>query len=517
MLFAAAGLVLLAACANVANLLLARVTLRMREIVTRTALGARPSRLVRQFLTESLLLSIAAALVGLVAAEVIVRLLVSFGSTHLPRAHEIGLDWVVFAFAVGVAVVTAMAFGVLPAVAAARAGGIGVIKEGTHLTPGRRFARVRDALVVVEVAVACALALGAALVVREAGRLEREPMGMTTDRVLTMHLTPRLTAPEYAAIVARVSQVPGVRAAAMIQLLPLRHWGWEGAYTVRGRTETGRMTAELRYVTPGYFETLEIPVLRGRTFTAGDTADAPPVIVVNQALVARDFRGENPVGVETDRGVIAGVVGDVRQVGLARPAAPEIYFPIAQNLAVLGDAGMSLVVRAADAPARLADAVRSAVRATSPTVAVFDVRTMEEVRQASLAELHLSRWLIGWFATLAVALAVIGMAGVISFHVSSRMREYALRVALGAAPMALARLVFGRALRLAVVGLAAGGALAWLTTPLARALPGASGAAGEPGLHILVFAVMAGLALAACALPAVRAARVDPLAALRQD
>jgi predicted permease len=520
MLFAAVGLVLAAACANVANLMLARMTVRAREVVTRAALGAGRLRLVRQFLVESLMIALAGGAVGAVIARWGTTMLVTIGAARIPRAHEVALDWTVFAFLFLTSVSTAVFFGLAPAVTAARADIQAVTKSsGGHVTMGRGYGRIRDGLVVVEVALAFVLALGGALVMLEANRLQHVRTGMATDGVLVLHLTPSAPARTYYEIEASVSQLPGVEAAGFTQLVPLQNWGWEATFSIKGRRDdpsAPRKTAGLRYVTPGYFRALGIPVARGRGFTDGDTEKSPKVILINDALARRYFSGEDPVGVELDRGRIVGVVGDVLQAGLDRPAAPELYYPAAQNVTMAPDIGMSLIVRAAAGRAGLLpDAIRAAVHGVSPNLAIFNVRTMDQVLADSLWEVNLYRWLIGLFAALALALAAVGLYGVLSYSVTSRLREFALRLALGSDPSALSRLIVGRALRLALAGLAAGLVLALAVAPLARTLPLGPdmGAAAYVGVAALLISV----ALAACLVPAIRVARVNPAEALRQD
>jgi predicted permease len=516
MLLAAVGLVLAAACANVANLLLARMTARTREVATRAALGASRMRLVRQLLAESLLLSLIGGAFGAFIARWGARLLVVLGADRMPRAHEIALDWRTFAFLLVTCVVIAVLFGLAPAVAAASVDVQTVAKESSgHSTMGRRFGRLRDALVITEVALAFVLALGAALIVREVDRLQKAPTGMVTDSVLSLHLTPRLAADDYYAIERRVAALPGVQAAGFIQLVPLQNWGWEADFSIRGRVTDGRPQAGLRYVTPGYFRALGIPILRGRGFTDADTADAPRVVLINDALARRYFPGEDPVGRELDRGTIVGVVGDVRQVRLDRPAEPELYYAAAQNVTMASDAGMSLLVRSAAAPESLTAAVRGAVRDVNSRVAIFNVRTMGQVVADSLWELNLYRWAIGLFAALSLVLAAIGLYGVISYGVSSRTREFAVRLALGSDPIRLIGMVVTRGVSLTALGLAAGGVGAIAAAPLMQQLPSAVGL--ERLSVVAVCGLLLALAVFACIVPALRVARVNPAAALRHD
>jgi putative ABC transport system permease protein len=484
--------------------------------VTRAALGAGRLRLVRQFLAESALLALAGGALGVLVARWGASLLVTLGAARLPRAHEIALDWRAFAFLLVVCLAAAVVFGLAPALTAARIDVRGVRHDaGGRATMGRGYGRLRDALVVIEVALAFVLASGAALVMREVTRLQNVATGMQTDNVLTLHLTPRATAAEYEAVAARVSATPGVVSAGLTQLVPLQNWGWEGAFEVRGRPSAERRTTGLRFVTPGYFRTLGIPVVRGRGFTSSDTAEAPRVVLVNEALARRYLRGQDPIGVELDRGTIVGVVRDVLQSGLDRPAEPELFYAVAQNVATASDIGMSLVVRTAGRPESQAPSIRAAVREAAPQLAVFNVKTLEQVRADSLWQLHLYRWLIGLFAALALVLAAIGLYGVIAYNASSRLREFAVRLALGSAPGQLSRLVFLRGLRLTGLGLVAGLAAALTIAPLLRYL--AASLRGDTLTYAGVGAFLLVVGLIASAMPAVRVAGVNAVSALRHD
>ena len=516
MLLSAVTLVLLAACANVANLLLARMAVRTREVVTRAALGAGRLRLVRQFLAESLLLGLAGGALGVVVARWSTGLLLTLGAAKIPRAHEIALDWGTFLFLLGVCVSAAVLFGLAPAWAAARVDVRSATSEaGGRTSMSRGYARLRDGLVVAEVAMAFLLATGAALVMREASRLAATPSGLPDAEVLTLHLTPRTTGAEYEAIASRVMAVPGVTGAALIQLVPLQHWGWEADFSVRGRPSTERQVIDLRFVTAGYFPALGIPILRGRGFLPTDVDGATPVVVVNDTLARRYFRGEDPVGRLLDRGLIVGVAADVRQVSLDRPAIPELYYPVAQNVTTASDVGMSLLVRTRTSPASLTGAVRAAVREVNPKLAIFNVRTLAQIRADSLWELHLYRWLIGLFATLTLVLAAIGLYGVMAYHATSRRQEFAVRLALGSGTGHVTRLVFVRGLRLAGAGLAIGLVATVALMPVLRHLSAAL--AGDPGVYATVAAVLLGIAVVACAVPAWRVAGLSPIDALRHD
>ena len=518
MLFAAVGLVLAAACANLANLLLARLTVRAREVVTRAALGATPRRLVSQFLAESVLLSLLGGAAGALIARWGTPLLTRLAATRIPRAHEVALDWPAFAFLLAICVGAAVVFGLAPALAATRLDVHGITREsGGHPTVAGGYGRLRDALVIVEVALAFVLAAGAVTVVREMIRLQRLDNGMAIENVLTMHLTPRVAAPVYQALEQRLAAVPGVAGVGFTQVIPLQNWGWRADFSVKDgrRTFQGRSIASLRYVTPGYFRTLGIRVVRGRTFTDQDDERAPMVLVINESLARRYFAGEDPVGLELDRGLIVGVVGDVRQAGLDRPAEPEIYYAVAQNVATAPDIGMSLVLRTVGPPERVVSAARAAIAEAAPTLAVFNVRTMAQVVSDSLWELRLYRVLIGGFAALALVLAAIGLHGVITYSVTARLHEFAVRLALGADPSSLSRLVVRRALTLAGAGLGVGLTLTLALAPGLRATP--IGQAAGPALYAMTSLLVVAIALIACLTPALRVARVNPGLALRHQ
>jgi predicted permease len=513
-LFGAVVLVLAAACANIANLVLARMTVRASEVVTRTALGAGALRLVRQFIAEGLMLACAGGAGGALLAIWGTNLLITLGAAKIPRAHEVTLDWRVFVVLFVACMVMASLFGVVAAHAASKAG-TQLAKESGHATMGRTYGRIRDGLVVVEVSLAFILAIGASLVAREAIRLRSVPTGIVPDNVLTLHLTPRAEAQDYYAIEQRVAALSRVRAAGFTQLVPLQNWGWEAHFRVRGRAMPGRPIAGLRYVTPGYFRAMGIRIVRGREFTSHDDAGAPRVIVVNEALARRYLANGDPIGVDLDRGTIVGVISDVRQAGVDRPAEPEIFYPAAQNVTMASDIGMSLVVRTDGPPEAFVGQIRSAVREVNPRLAIFNVKTMNDVMADSMWELNLYRWLITMFATLALVLAAIGLFGVMSYTVTARIREFAVRLALGSNPAGLGRLVLRRGAWLTALGLILG---AFVTEQLLMAfgtLP--IGGRPDPPIYVSVAALLLMLGLAACLIPAFRVASVNPVTALRQE
>jgi putative ABC transport system permease protein len=524
LLFGAVLIVLALACANVANLSLARMTLRQREVAVRAALGASPLRLVRQFLTESLLVALAGGITGLLLAWWILKRSIVAAAPYLPRAHEVGLDWRVFAFMLGLCAAVGAAVGTVPAVIAARRDPRATLQEaGSHGTIGPAQRRLRNGLVVAEVALAFVLGVGASVLLRELVRLRGTDAGIVQANVITFHVgqtrspdTPR----RLYDIADRVASLPGVQAAGFAQLLPLQSWGWtsnSSDFRVRGRpARPEEFQIELRFVTPGYFDALGIPIRRGRGFTRFDTPATPGVIVINEALARRAFPGEDPIGLVTTRGTIVGTIADVRQVHLDRPAVPEVYTAIAQNWSQVSELGMTLVVKTRERPEALVDPIRSAIRDVYPDQAIFDIKTMESVVAESLSGFTLSLSILSSFAMLAIVLALSGTYGVISYLASSRTREFAIRVALGAGRARVIRVVLGQGLSLTVLGLAVGAAAALAAAPLVRAAPIT---VRPPDLVTLVpvACVIALVAATAALVPARRASRVDPMAVLRSD
>jgi putative ABC transport system permease protein len=520
LLLAAVALVLVAACANVANLLLARTAQRTREVVTRAALGAGRLRLVRQLFTESLLLSLTGGLVGIVVAWWGLGVLIAVGAARIPRAQEITLDWSAFAFMLAICVVTSVVFGLAPAVTASRADVHSITKDASgRSTMGKSYGRIRDGLAVAEIALAFVLALGAAVVMRELDRLQDVDPGFATDNVLTLHITPRLDESQYYRLEERIAQLPGVDAAGLVHMVPLQNWGGIGTFQVRGRapaTSVAQLpTADLRSVTPRYFETMKMPIRAGRGLSERDHQTNPQGIVINEALARVHFNGEDPIGRELDRGVIVGVVGDIRGRSLAEAPAPQLYSAVGRNSGIAADIGMALVVRTQGSPVALVDPIRTAIRDMHPSVAIFSVKTMQQIVDESMWELNLYRWLIGLFAALALVLTAIGLFGVISYGASARTREFAIRLALGSNHTRLARVVLLRGVVLAAVGLVVGavGSVAMirvLTSVVASSSP-------ESMTIVSVSALLLVIAVVASALPALRVAALEPVTVLRQE
>ena len=533
LLFGAVGLVLALACVNVTNLSLARMSARQRDIAIRAALGAGRGRLMRQFLTESLVLSLAGGALGLVLAWIAAKALLSAIAPFVPRAHEIGIDWRVFLFLFVLCSAVAVAVGLLPALLATRTGTRAALEQtGGRSTVSRSQRWLRNALVVTEVAIALVLAAGSSVLIRELVRLRTADSGMDTRNVLTAHIGHRMTPrnssrpfdedirPFYD-IEARAAQLPGVRAAGLTQLLPLQSWGWSsvsGDFQVRGEaaSQGPPFRIELRFVTPGYFPALGIPIVRGRGFTRQDNRESPRVLVINETLAKRAFGGRDPIGLDTTRGLIVGIAGDVRQVHLDRAAEPELYTPIAQNWSQLSELGMTLVVSAQRDPESLAGGVRRIVQEVSRDLAVFNVKTMARVVDDSLADFTLYLALIAAFAALALVLAATGTYGVISCVALAREREFAIRAALGASRGRLAALVVRDGVIFGAIGAALGTLGALAAAPLLGNLPVTI--RPPDAATIAPAALLLGaLAIAASLAPARRASSADPMAALRSE
>jgi len=520
-LLSAVGVVLLIACANVSNLLLSRAARRTHEISVRAALGASRGRIFRQLLTESLLLSLVSGVAGAAIAAGGMQLILQLAAPQIPRSTEVALDWRVFAFLAAVSAATGIAFGILPGLAAARVDPNDAMKRNSRGGSGRTGRWMRDGLVAAEIALSFVLLVSGGLLLKSFLRLVETPAGMVPEHVLTMRLSVALR--DYAApgsygrylarLKERISQTPGVSSAGFIQYLPLQDWGWTARFTVRGRQDSS--LCELRYVSPGYFQAMGIPLRRGRLLDERDTPRAPIAILVNETLARRYFPGEEAVGRETDRGRIVGVVGDVRTSRLDRPPEPEIYYAFAQNTAATSEAGVTLVVRTASAPETLAKAVQSAILEVNPRQVTFGVKTMERVIGDSISDRRLYVWLIGIFAAIALVLVITGVYAVISLAVAARTREFGIRVAMGANAAQIARLVLGHGATLVVAGLGAGvvgtlGAVKGLAAlgGVERADAGTMAAAGI---------ALGMVALTACASPALRAVRVDVNSALKED
>ena len=523
-LLGAVGLVLLIACANVANLLLARAASRTREVAIRIALGAARGRLVRQFLTESVILAIAGGALGLLFAAWGTGLLVQLSASQIPRSWEIGLDWRVFSFLLLVCIATGIGFGLVPALAATRTDVQTSMKEsGGRGTASRGHGLLRDTLVVSEIALAFVLLIGAGLMMRAFYSLQHTTTGLAAENVLTLRMTlaeSRYGTPEKAVryfhdLEDRLGQIPGVSSVAFINRLPLQSWGTNGNLSIEGHPDDhsgNEPQVELRFVNPAYFRTMGIPIRRGRELGPQDTSTSPAVALINETAARNYFPNEDPIGRKTNRGTIVGIVADVRQTGLDQPPAAELFQPLAQN----PQSGMTLAVRGQLPPETLTGAVREAIRQVDSTQAIFNIKTMNRVITDSLQQWNLYSWLLGLFAALALVLAMAGIYGVISYAVAARTQEFGIRLALGADGRRLLTLVLGHGSIIIAIGLIAGAAGAVALTRLLKSL-----LAGVSPLDPMTFgiaaALLAAVALSGCLVPARRAMTIDPMIALRSE
>ncbi|HEY0512773.1 MAG TPA: ABC transporter permease [Thermoanaerobaculia bacterium] len=530
-LLGAVGLVLLIACANVANLLLARAAVRRREVAVRLALGAGRARLIRQFLVESLVLALVGALLGALLARWGLAVLEPLAKGALPLAGGVPLDGRVFGFLLLVSALSGLLFGIVPALQASREDVRDTLSDaGAKATAGGGQQRFRSALVVLEIALSLVLLVGAGLLLRGFLRLSETPSGLVTQGVLTAHVavpdakmkaaTPQLLQP----MLEKVRHLPGVRSAGLTTLLPIQNAWTNGNYTVEGRPappQGQEPLAEFRVVAPQLFASLGIPILHGRDFTENEGAKSARLVIVNDALARQQFPGENAVGRqlrldEEAPFTIVGVVGSVRQAGLDQEPLPELYLPYTQD----GLDGFLreavLVIRTDVAPASVTSAVRGAVRSVDPSLPLFKVQTMDEVIAESLAKQRLNLWLLGIFAAIALVLSAAGLYGVISYLVAQRTREMGVRIAIGAQTRDVIGLVMRQGAVLMAVGIGLGllGAFAF-TRVLANLLYGVS--ARDPLTFGGIAALLAAVALVATWLPARRAARVDPVVAIRTE
>jgi putative ABC transport system permease protein len=528
-LLGAVGFVLLIACANVSNLTLARAAGRHRELALRTALGASRWRVVRQQLTESLLLGVAGGGLGLLLAVWGVDALTALGAGDIPRTREIGVDGRVLAFTAALSVLTGLAFGLLPALRASRPNLNEVLKDAGRGTSGPRRGRVRAALVVSEIALALTLLVGAGLLVKSFVGLLRVNPGFDPAHVLTLRIDlararyakPGQAAAFFGELQRRVAALPGVEAAGMVSELPLSGQPNDLYFYVAGRppqTAEQKVTADFRRVNHDYFRAMRIPLLRGRTFTEQEVTSDAKVLVINETLAREFFPDEDPLGKRLVTGMgapeefeIVGVVADVRHRSLEGDVYQMMYLP---SLRV---GRTNLVVRTSSPdPLTLANAVRGEVAAIDRDQPVSAVMTMEEVVSGSVAQQRFRTLLLAAFAAVALLLAGVGIYGVISYSVTHRTHEIGIRMALGAGAADILKMVVGQGMALALAGVVVGllAALA-LTRVLSSLLFGVT--ATDAVTFAAVSLLIAAVALLACLIPARRATKVDPMIALRYE
>ncbi len=533
--FGAVGFVLLIACANVANLLLARASARRKEVAIRTALGARRSRIVRQLLTESVLLAACGGAVGLLTAVWGLDLLISIAPADIPRLGEIALDGRVVGFTAIVSLATGILFGLVPALQMSRTAPGDTLKEGGRSGAAGRRRAFGNALIVAEVALSLVLLVGAGLLVNSFARVQSAAPGFNADRVLTFRIAP----PEakygtfergdafYNELYGRLRATPGVRSVGAANAVPLSGFGGDRTFYIEGRTVTrpeDQADEEIRFVTPGYFTTMHIPILQGREFTERDTLAAPRAAMVNQALARKFFSKGDAIGKrvafsqqEPAWYQIVGVVGTIKHRALDARETPELYVPYSQPLFAGSTVrAMFVAVRTDSDPLAMTAAIRQSVASLDRDQPVSDVRSMEQRMSTSLGPRRFNMLLLGLFAVVALALSAIGIYGVVAYAVTERTHEIGVRLALGARGRDVVAMVVGQGVAPAVAGAVLGiGAAAALTRLMSSLLYDVT--ATDPLTFGAVSLVLLLVAIGAAWLPARRAVRVDPLIALRSE
>jgi putative ABC transport system permease protein len=524
----AVGCVLLIACANVANLLLSRAVARQREIAVRVAVGAARGRLVRQFLTESLTVSLWGGGAGMVAAVLAIRALNRNLPPNLLPVREIPVDSTVMLFACGVTMAAGLLFGLAPAWYAVRTDLNQLLKQGMRSAGGGR-SLVRSSLVAAELALATVLLIGAGLLIQSLRQLQRVPLGFQPENLLTFQLTPPASHyPDvargwafYRELLTSLKALPGVQGAAISSGIPMG----AGSYNTSPGSAEGSsllpvgasIPIEWRIASPGYFDAMGIPLLRGRTFSDRDDGNAPPVAIVSPETVRKLWGDQDPLGraillTGSRRYTVVGVAGGVRSTALDREPAPALYIPSSYRLAPL----MDVVVRTQARPDALMPAVRRKIHELDPEIPLSNVRSMEQWISSSAVQPRLNAALLGVFACMALAIACIGVYGVLAYSVTQRVREIGLRMALGAQRGAVLALIVRQGMAIGLAGIGAGLAGSWaLSRALATLLFGVR--MRDPLIYTAVAAILAVVSLAACAVPACRAARIDPMSALREE
>ena len=552
-LLAAVALVLAIACANVANMLLARSSARQREVALRAALGASRGRTIRQLLTESLVLAAAGGIAGAALGAWGLRLLLALAPDGIPRLAEVSLDPRIFLATFAVALLSGAAFGIAPALEASAVHLQPALKEGGSAGAGREGGRLRRAFVAAEIAIAIVLLVGAGLMIRTFLALRAIDPGWNPDGVVTLevslagtsHAAPEQREPVYRQLLERIRAVPGVAAAGAINHLPIAGDIWRFPYAVEGRPEArpGESPVTVyRAVTPGYFAAMRLPILRGRDIAETDGANAPGVVVINERFAEIQWPGEDALGrriMLDDKNwlTVVGIVKNAVRSDWSEPPYEESYIPAFQSpelmrsphtmasyLTFVVRAAREQGVRAARAqgvgtdgdPAALAPSLKAAIRSVDPTLPISAVRTMRDVVNEATARARFQTLLLAVFAAAAALLSAIGIYGVMSYAVSKRTREIGVRMALGADPRSVLRLVVGQGMAVAFAGAGLGLVGAFLLTRLmASLLYGVR--PGDPLTFAAVAAALLLVALAASWIPARRAARIDPMRALRAE
>ncbi|MGB0034185.1 MAG: ABC transporter permease [Candidatus Acidiferrales bacterium] len=536
-LLGAVGFILLIACANVANLLLARAASRAREIAIRTALGASRMRVVRQLLTESIVIAVVGGGLGLVFANAALGPLLKLSAGTVPNAGAIEIDRWVLVFTAAASLLTGILFGLIPALRTAQLDLCETLNEGGRgSTGGAGSHRLRSALVVTEIAVAMLLLVGAGLFLRSFERMQAVPPGFTPDHLLAADIPlspaayqkPEMKFQFFDRLLERTRTLPGVRSAGAASFLPMSGGGSIIHFNINGRPPKSPhefIAAGYRTVTPNYLETLGVPLVAGRMITDADSEISPAVVLINSSMAREFFPGESPLGKRMQLGEmpdqsvpwmeIVGVVGDVRP-GLGTDPQAEMYLPYRQADGVLPVFQLSVVLRTTFDPASETSALRSALAEIDKNQPLVNVRTMEDNMAASVAQPRFRAWLLGLFALLALLLSTIGIYGVMSYTVNQRTHEIGIRITLGAQPFQVFRLVTGQGLRLALLGVAIGLAASLALTRVLRSFL-YNVSAIDPVTYLVVAGILVAVGLLASYLPARRATRVDPLIAIRYE
>jgi putative ABC transport system permease protein len=527
-LMSSVGLVLLIACANVASLLLARATTRRRELAIRVALGAGRLRLLRQLLTESLVLASAGAAAGVLVARLAVAWVLAAGPADLPRLDQAAIDVRVLSFAALVSMATALVFGLAPAWHSVRMAPGESLQEGSR-GPTAAGARMRRVLIAGEVALSVVLLVGAGLLLRSFAQLRATDPGIDVAEGVSFKIS--LPSQRYAdgekvsafytEAVRRIRSIPGVRAAGATARLALEGYTWTGDLFIDGRPEVWGRELRHKAITPGFFAAAGIPILQGRDFNSADTSRSQPVVIVNRTLARQYFNGVNPVGQRLTFGrpspttvwaTIVAVVADEKQDGLATEIKPEVYDPQTQGARET----MSFVVRTFGNPLGMLPAVRREIAALDARLAIYDVRTLEQVVERSIASERFATTVLTGFAGAALLLAAIGLYGVVAFAVSARTREIGLRLALGASRRSVLRMVVWDGLSVVLAGLAAGLLAAAALSGVIQAFLFDTRAA-DPVVLLSATGILTAAGVIASYVPALRAAHVDPAVSLRSE
>ena len=535
-LLAAIGFVLLIACANVANLLLARAEARQKEIAIRIALGAGRGRVIQQLLTESVLLSLLGGAMGLLLAFWGVEALLAIAPASIPRTSEVGVDGTVLIFTLAVSVLAGIMFGLVPGLQSSKVDLHASFKEGRGSTGDRGRRRTRRLLVVSEIALSLVLLVGAGLMIKSFWRLLNVDPGFDPNNVLTAQIAlPQSRYPQfqqvdafYKQLLERVESLPGVQSAGTVTVLPLSGSNSNASFEIEGRPRVSddvRQNADYRMISEDYFRAMGVPLLKGRYFLESDREGAPAVVIINEAMTGF-WPDEDPVGNRINLGVpgspwltIVGIAKDIKHQGLDIRPKPEMFFLHSQN-AYSGALGvwrsMTVVARTSSSPISLAGAIKSVVQAIDKDLPVARIQTMEQVLSNSVSQPRFTMLLLAVFAVLALALAAVGVYGVVSFSVAQRTHEFGIRMALGADARDVMKLVIREGLIIVSIGVTIGLALAFIATRLiASFLYGVS--PSDPLTFLAISLLLVGVALGACFVPGRRATKVDPMEALRYE